>query len=63
MTDREYNICVDEHADGVYRFVLKNLQHPEDAKDIVQSAFEKMWINREKVVAGNGQVLFVHHCL
>ena len=51
MTDREYNSCVDEHADGVYRFVLKNLQHAEDARDIVQSAFEKMWINREKVVA------------
>jgi RNA polymerase sigma factor (sigma-70 family) len=51
MTEREYNICVDDHADGVYRFVLKNLQHQEDARDIVQSAFEKMWINREKVVA------------
>ena len=51
MTEREYNNCVDDHADGVYRFVLKNLQHQEDARDIVQSAFEKMWINREKVVA------------
>ena len=51
MTEREYNICVDDHADGVYRFVFKNLQHQEDARDIVQSAFEKMWINREKVVA------------
>jgi len=44
-------MCVDDHADGVYRFVLKNIQHAEDARDIVQSAFEKMWINREKVVA------------
>lgn len=51
MTERDYNMCVDDHADGVYRFVLKNLQHAEDARDIVQSAFEKMWINREKVVA------------
>lgn len=51
MTEREYNKCVDDHADGVYRFVFKNLQHQEDARDIVQSAFEKMWINREKVVA------------
>ena len=51
MTERDYNMCVDDYADGVYRFVLKNLQHAEDARDIVQSAFEKMWINREKVVA------------
>lgn len=55
MTEREYNSCVDEHADGVYRFILKNLQHEEDARDIVQSAFEKMWVNREKVVASTSK--------
>ncbi len=55
MTEREYNTCVDDHANGVYRFVLKNLQHQEDARDIVQSAFEKMWINREKVVAATAK--------
>ena len=55
MTEREYNKCVDEHADAVYRFILKNLQHEEDARDIVQSAFEKMWINRDKVVPATGK--------
>lgn len=49
MTERDYNNCVSAHADGVYRFILKNLQHEEDARDVVQSAFEKMWLNREKV--------------
>lgn len=49
MTEREYNNCVSAHADGVYRFILKNLQHAEDARDVVQSAFEKMWLNREQV--------------
>lgn len=49
MTEREYNNCVSAHADGVYRFILKNLQHEEDARDVVQSAFEKMWLNREQV--------------
>jgi RNA polymerase sigma-70 factor (ECF subfamily) len=33
----------------VYRFILKNLKHEEDARDIVQSAFEKMWRNRDTV--------------
>ncbi len=51
MTEREYNDCVDAHADGVYRFILKNLQHTEDARDIVQTAFEKMWKNRDAVVS------------
>lgn len=50
MTEREFNECVDAHADGVYRFILKNLGHAEDARDIVQSAFEKMWKNRKSVV-------------
>lgn len=49
MTEQEYNQCVDQFADGVYRFILKNMQVPEDAQDIVQSAFEKMWKNHPEV--------------
>ncbi|MEI6694856.1 MAG: RNA polymerase sigma factor [Bacteroidota bacterium] len=43
MTTSEYNICVDEFADGVYRFILKNIKDEEKAKDIVQDSFIKMW--------------------
>ncbi len=49
MTTREYNICVDRHADGVFRFVLKNLKNEEDSRDIVQDAFEKLWRNHRKL--------------
>ena len=49
MTENEYNQCVDLYADNVYRFILKNLRHQANAKDIVQGAFEKMWVNREQV--------------
>lgn len=49
MTEREYNNCVNLYADNVYRFILKNLRHEEDAKDVVQGAFEKLWINKEQV--------------
>ena len=49
MTEREYNDCVKQYADNVYRFIVKNLRHEEDARDVVQSAFEKLWINREDV--------------
>ncbi len=49
MTEKEYNQCVNLYADNVYRFILKNLRHEADAKDIVQGTFEKMWVNRERV--------------
>ena len=49
MTEKEYNECVSLLADNVYRFIFKNLGHKEDAKDVVQTAFEKLWINREQV--------------
>ena len=49
MTHREYNNCVDLYADGVYRFVVKNLQNEEDAKDIVQDAFVKMWEKKDTI--------------
>jgi len=51
MTTREYNNCVDKHADGVFRFVLKNLKDEHDAQDIVQDAFERLWVNHGKVDA------------
>src|SRR6186997_69229 len=50
MTEREYNDCVTLYADNVYRFILKNLRNEEDAKDVVQGAFEKLWVTREQVV-------------
>ena len=49
MTEKEYNECVRLFADNVYRFIVKNLRHEEDARDVVQAAFEKLWINRETV--------------
>ena len=49
MTEIEYNQCVRDYADNVFRFILKNLRHEEDARDVVQSAFEKMWINRDSI--------------
>ena len=50
MTEREYNECVNQYADNLYRFIVKNLQHEEDARDIVQSAFEKLWVTRQQVI-------------
>ncbi len=49
MTEAEYNQCVHQYADNVFRFVVKNLRHEEDARDVVQTAFEKLWRNRLEV--------------
>jgi RNA polymerase sigma factor (sigma-70 family) len=51
VTTAEYNECVDQHADGVYRFILHNLRDEELARDIVQDSFEKMWLNVANVNA------------
>lgn len=44
MTVEEYNKSVDMYSDGVYRFILKNIKDDDDAKDVVQDTFEKLWI-------------------
>jgi RNA polymerase sigma-70 factor (ECF subfamily) len=51
MTEKEYNQCVKDHSDHVFRFILKNLRNTEDARDVVQTAFEKMWSGRATVDA------------
>ncbi len=43
MTVEEYNQCVEDYADGLYRFILNNIKDPEKANDIVQDSYEKMW--------------------
>ncbi len=55
MTVVEYNACVDQYADGVYRFILKNLKDEDQAKDIVQEAFEKLWLRVGDIAAEKGK--------
>jgi len=42
MTSAEFNQCVDDHADGLFHFILKNIRNEDEARDIVQDSFEKM---------------------
>ncbi len=50
MTSAQYNQCVKEYADGVFRFILKNLRDSDEAKNIVQNTFEKVWIRLDDVI-------------
>lgn len=49
MKRHEYNIVVKDHSNKLYGFAMKFLRNSEDAQDIVQDVFEKLWINRKKV--------------
>ena len=49
MTAEDYNDCVKLYADRLYRFMLKSTRQVEDARDLVQSSFEKLWEHREEV--------------
>jgi RNA polymerase sigma factor (sigma-70 family) len=49
MTAEDYNNCVKLYADGLYRFMLKSTRQVEDARDLVQSSFEKLWEHRAEV--------------
>lgn len=49
MTADQYNTCVDAHSDALFRFALKNLKDRDEAMEIVQASFEKLWIKRNDV--------------
>jgi RNA polymerase sigma factor (sigma-70 family) len=49
MTIEEYNQIVYSQSDALFRFALKNIKVVEDAQEIVQTSFEKLWINKNNV--------------
>jgi RNA polymerase sigma factor (sigma-70 family) len=49
MTVAEYNQCVDLYSDGLYRFLLKNVKDRDQAKDLVQDTYAKLWMKVEDV--------------
>ncbi|MDG2246829.1 MAG: RNA polymerase sigma factor [Flavobacteriales bacterium] len=49
MTVAEYNICVDNFADNLFRFIFKNLRDEEQSRDVVQDTFTKLWLKVEDV--------------
>jgi len=44
-----YNACVQQWADALFRFAYKCTGHEEDARDVVQGAFEVLWQKRDDV--------------
>ncbi len=66
MTLAEYNHAVDIHADGLYRFAVKHLRDEDQAKDVVQETFARLWVKVTDVDAGKAKsYLFTtaHHAM
>lgn len=66
MTAAEYNAAVDAHADGLYRFAVKHLRDEEQAKDVVQETFARLWSRVDQVEAAKAKsYLFTtaHHAM
>ncbi len=49
MTSDEYNQCVDDFSDAIFRFAFKHLRNSDDAKEIVQLTFEKCWMKHQEI--------------
>ena len=49
MELNDYNTCVREWSDAVFRFARKCTGNEEDARDIVQNSFEVLWQKRSVV--------------
>ena len=49
MTTTEYNECVTNLADDLYRYAARLVNNMESGKDVVQEVFEKIWKNKSKI--------------
>lgn len=49
MTPSDYNVCVDNYADALFRFVVKNIKDRDAARDVVQDTFEKVWLKLDQI--------------
>lgn len=49
MTIKEYNKAVDEYADNLFRFAMKQMRNEMTANDIVQETFTKVWVKRDEI--------------
>lgn len=58
MTTEEYNKCVDNYSDSVYRFILKNLRDEDKAKNVVQDTFENVDKSRKHFILKSQIVSF-----
>jgi RNA polymerase sigma factor (sigma-70 family) len=55
MEVNDYNACVHQWADPLFRFACKCTGQAEDARDVVQNSFEVLWQKRKDVAPEKGK--------
>ncbi len=55
MDAREYNLCVKQWSDGLFRFACKCTGNTDDAHDVVQNSFEVLWQKRKEVATAKSK--------
>ena len=43
MDKSQYNYCVEQYADRLFRFAFSSLRNREQAEDVVQESFARVW--------------------
>ena len=43
MDRSQYNQCVEQYADRLFRFAFSSLRNREEAQDVVQESFARVW--------------------
>jgi RNA polymerase sigma-70 factor (ECF subfamily) len=43
MDRSQYNQCVEQYADRLFRFAFSSLRNREEAEDVVQESFTRVW--------------------
>ncbi|HIA37479.1 MAG TPA: RNA polymerase sigma factor [Flavobacteriales bacterium] len=49
MNTKEYNIAVKTYSGRLFRFAVKTMKNQDDANDIVQDCYMKLWENKDKI--------------
>jgi RNA polymerase sigma-70 factor (ECF subfamily) len=49
MDRSQYNQCVEQYADRLFRFAFASLRNREQAEDVVQESFTRVWEHVEAV--------------
>jgi RNA polymerase sigma factor (sigma-70 family) len=66
MNTKQYTELVQLNADKLYRYIVKQGVHTEEAKDIVQNCFEALWNSNVQDMLHGAKYLFAtahHQCV
>ena len=52
-SEKAFDLVFENYSDAVYNFLRKNCQSSEDAEDLLQEIFLKLWLYRENIQPGS----------